>query len=124
MNQLISLSSVLLAGAAVAQPSHIILHLDQSTELVYKQHDVPETVHLNRTTVPVFSELEDGTLVPGVYYRGMSQSGFHAKRYPAYVTQLADGSWEVEWVRWSVIHGPKNKKWERKIHGSVIHELP
>ncbi len=110
--------SFLTSAAMDEPPSRLIVQADGSVRMIF---DAPTPDAQQPTVdggVPVFTELEDGRLVPGISYTGTSATGYHATRYPGAVVRAEDGSWTVENFKWSVIHGPKNRQFTRTILGS------
>jgi len=70
MNLLAITTCMAFISMAHAQPSKIVLRINGTTELVEREHDNSTPEDQPRTSVPVFSEQVDGTLLPGVYYKG------------------------------------------------------
>jgi len=116
MKKYLLMACLLFSSTAQAQPEKVIVHTDGEVELIL--YDPPlsavETAAIN--TVPVFTLLEDGSLLPGSVYRGMSSNGAHTGQFPSMVTLGLDGLYKVHTMQW-VAMGPRGVMWEHKPTG-------
>ncbi len=123
MKYIVACMFVCLSSLSFAQPDRVIIHTDGQIELVARAADAQNAAAGEPESVPVFTEQEDGTLTPGVMYRGTSEGGYHYMKYPGGVVRQPDGTYEVEVYTWSVAHGPRGRLWEHEIPGSDFAEV-
>lgn len=109
---------ITIVTGSLGQPTWLVVRTDGQVEM--RTDEAPQTLAHPPApqSIPVFTELPDGSFTQGVTYQGASRSGYHAFQYPGAVTQKPDGTWHVESFIWSVCHGPRGRLLERKVAGS------
>lgn len=112
-----------LSSISFAQPERVIIHANGRIELVTRATAAGDAIPAEPESVPVFTEHDDGVLIPGVMYRGMSESGYRYIKYPGGIVRQPDGTYEIEMYTWSVAHGPRGRLWEHEIPGSDFAEV-
>lgn len=87
--------SLLLTSVVQAQPEKVVIHNNGKVEIV--QHDPPLSKALAERigSVPIYTELGDGSVVEGVLFGTKYKEGIVKDISPGAVVRSEDGSWSV-----------------------------
>lgn len=87
--------SLLLASIAQAQPEKVFVHKDGAVEIVLHDPPLSKAMTDKIASVPIYTELFDGSFVEGVIFGSKYENGVVADAFPRAVCRNEDGSWGI-----------------------------